>query len=342
MTLVAGDWLDEDTVFLLWIGGEDAEGELFFRIALAENAAAEAAEIETPEDDGGTIMNRGDAEEATRDSEEWIEITVSESENEKAAETIEEAGDMETSSGTTEKTEEEAENPEESSEASENEAEGEAEDEEESSETSENETEGAAEETSSGKSGKSSSKSSSKSGSKSGKSSSKSGKSSSSGKSGSSGKSSGSDKSTESGKSAAASEEAEDAELSLPKGVVSALSVGEDALSLALDGGEGLFTASLEEGVLTLTPEGEAAEWRVTVEALRMLGECGVEKAAFRVGEATHTVTIAQEEADEAADSSQEEAEEAEDTDETALVWRINEDGVTLALAGRVYGWQAE
>ena len=65
--------------------------------------------------------------------------------------------------------------------------------------------------------------------------------------------------------------------LSADEGAMSRLTLGGEALDIALDGGTGLFTAALEGTMLSLVPAAEGGTWSLNGYALRTLARSGIE-----------------------------------------------------------------
>ena len=154
----------------------------------------------------------------------------------------------------------------------------------------------------------------------------KAGKSSSGKSSGS--KSSGGKSAGKTGGKATAGTEEETAVFTVPDGPVTALMLGETELGISLDGGEASFTATLADGVLTLTPVEAGDEWRLNSEALAGLYAQGIDAVALTLDGETSRVDTA-----EATETDAEEAEVPE------VLWIVDADGVRLRAGGMEFRW---
>ena len=64
---------------------------------------------------------------------------------------------------------------------------------------------------------------------------------------------------------------------------VRALVLESTQTEITLDGGESAFTAIVEDGQLTLTPENDGSEWRLSALAMTTLAASGVERVVFEL-----------------------------------------------------------
>ena len=141
-------------------------------------------------------------------------------------------------------------------------------------------------------------------------------------------KSSGGKSAGKTGGKATAGTEEETAVFTVPDGPVTALMLGETELGISLDGGEASFTATLADGVLTLTPVEAGDEWRLNSEALAGLYAQGIDAVALTLDGETWRVDTA-----EAAET------DAGDADVPEVLWIVDADGVRLRAGGMEFRW---
>ena len=141
-------------------------------------------------------------------------------------------------------------------------------------------------------------------------------------------KSSGGKSAGKTGGKATAGTEEETAVFAVTNGPVTVLTLGETELGISLDGGEASFTATLADGVLTLTPVEAGGEWRLSGEALAGLYAQGIDAVALTLDGETCRVDTA-----EATETDAEEAEVPE------VLWIVDADGVRLRAGGMEFRW---